>query len=372
MITFGTHAALSAWLTAPAHDRRRYLRPVGLLGGETARAAVAAGAALDLAGGPSAFLALEIVERGAEGPRRALVPAALADATEELQPALHRLTQPRPPLPHLDRGWPIIMGVINVTPDSFSDAGDFADPGAAIAHGLALLEAGAAILDVGGESTRPGAGALGASEELRRVLPVISALAPAARQVGAIVSIDTRNALTMQEATAAGAALINDISALRHDSSSLAVARDSGVPVVLMHMQGTPETMQQAPRYEDAAYDVFDWLDARIAACGAAGIPRERVLADVGIGFGKTVEHNYRLLALTSLLHGLGVPLLLGASRKSFIGETWRSVPAKARIPGSLAAGLEAVRQGAQILRVHDVAETAQALAVLDAVFRQA
>jgi dihydropteroate synthase len=258
------------------------------------------------------------------------------------------------------------MGIVNVTPDSFSDGGDLATPAAAIARGRSMLAEGADLLDIGGESTRPGSDPVAPEEELRRVLPVVEGLAAA----GACVSIDTRNAATMRRAIAAGARLVNDVSALAHDPGALDVVAESGVPVVLMHAQGDPRTMQRDPAYAFAPLDVFDYLEARIAVCLARGIGRERIVVDPGIGFGKTLAHNLEILNRLALLHGLGCPILLGASRKSFIGRLSRGEPPKARGPGSLAAALAGIERGAAIVRVHDVAETAQALAVARAIGR--
>lgn len=260
---------------------------------------------------------------------------------------------------------PRLMGVINVTPDSFSDGGRFFDSPSAIAHGRALLAAGADILDIGGESTRPGAQAVTADEELARVIPVVTALAAG----GAVVSVDTRHATVMRAAIAAGAAIVNDITALAGDCEALSLVAESGVSVVLMHMQGEPAGMQQAPRYDCAPREVRDYLAARLAACRSAGIAADRLCIDPGIGFGKTVAHNLEILADLGSLVALGVAVLVGVSRKSFIGHLSAGVPANRRLPGSLAAGLAAVSQGVHILRVHDVAETAQALAIWRAIF---
>jgi len=251
-----------------------------------------------------------------------------------------------------------------VTPDSFSDGGRHLDANAAIAHGTALLEAGAGIVDVGGESTRPGADAVPAEEELRRVLPVVRALAKA----GGAVSIDTRRAAVMTAAVGEGARVINDVTALSGDDQSLAAAAKSGAGVVLMHMQGEPATMQDNPTYDDAALDVYDYLEARIAACERAGVARERIVVDPGIGFGKTKRHNAEILAQIALYHALGCGVLLGVSRKGFVAGASGGEPPDKRLPGSLAAALGAVGQGVQLLRVHDVAETRQALAVRDAI----
>jgi dihydropteroate synthase len=256
------------------------------------------------------------------------------------------------------------MGIINVTPDSFSDGGEFFDPAVAIAHGHKLLEDGAGILDIGGESTRPGSLPLPAEEEQRRVLPVIAALAPDASAQGALISIDTRNASTMARALAAGASMINDISALTHDPASASVVRDQGAAVILMHMQGTPETMQQAPAYDDVVEEVYQWLKTRAEVAIESGIGRDKILIDPGIGFGKTVQHNLLLLRTLRRFKDLGFPLVLGVSRKGFIGQLSRQEPAMDRLAGSLAAGLFGYLQGANILRVHDVRDTAQALRV--------
>lgn len=248
------------------------------------------------------------------------------------------------------------MAILNVTPDSFSDGGRLGSAAEAIDSGLRMAEAGAAIVDVGGESTRPGAAEVPLGEELRRVLPVVEGLA----RRGVPVSIDTRKARVMAEALAAGATMVNDVSALTHDPESLAVAAASSATVVLMHMQGTPETMQQAPSYADVVAEVRAFLDARVAACVAAGIPEARLVRDPGIGFGKTLDHN---LALLRNLPALGSPLLLGASRKALIGRL-TGADVHSRLPGSLALALHAARMGCAFVRVHDVAETAQALQV--------
>lgn len=298
------------------------------------------------------------------GPAVPLDPAA---PPEELAGRAELLGAPRGSFAGVPMDRPCIMGVLNVTPDSFSDGGDRLDAVRAIDDGLAMAEAGAAFLDVGGESTRPGAESVSLGEELRRVLPVVEALAKA----GCRVSIDTRRAEVMRQAVAAGACLVNDVTALTGDPDSLAAVAELQVPVVLMHMQGEPQTMQRNPTYADVALDIFDFLDGRVAACLEAGLDRSAVAVDPGIGFGKTLQHNLLLLDRLALFHGLGCPLLLGVSRKSFIGRIDASPAAKVaknRLPGSLAAALAGVHRGAQILRVHDVPETLQALAVFEAV----
>ncbi|MFZ1414602.1 MAG: dihydropteroate synthase [Defluviicoccus sp.] len=259
---------------------------------------------------------------------------------------------------------PLIMGVVNVTPDSFSDGGDHFDHEAAIAHGRRLIAEGAAIIDIGGESTRPNAEPVPVEEELRRVIPVIQALAGA----GALVSIDSRHADVMAAAIGAGARIINDVTALTGDRRALPLAVETGVSVILMHMQGEPRTMQRDPRYDDAAAEVFSWLDARVAACRAAGLPEERIAIDPGIGFGKSVDHNVDILSRLSLYRDQRCALVVGVSRKSMIARLSRDEPPKMRLPGSLAAGLAAIDDGADILRVHDVAETVQAVAVWRAI----
>ena len=257
-----------------------------------------------------------------------------------------------------------IMGVLNCTPDSFSDGGRFVsghlDTDAALDHALTMQRQGADIIDVGGESTRPGAEPVAGKQELARVIPVIQALA--ARDIP--ISIDTTKAEVMRQAIRAGATLVNDVSALTFDAQALETIADLGVPVVLMHALGDPKTMQDNPVYEDVQLDVFDYLEARLEACVRAGIARDKIIVDPGIGFGKTLEHNLDLIRGLSLLHGLGVPILFGASRKRFIGTLTGVETSGERVSGSVGAALAAVAQGAQIVRVHDVAATRQALEV--------
>jgi dihydropteroate synthase len=348
---------------------RVYFRPLGLIGGDAAQAAVEGGWALPLWAGESAFTGCEVWQRRDDGFARAILPAAQLSAWIEQQADPLRqdaarlrdrlLAQPSWP-DGLPRRRPLLMGVVNITPDSFSDGGEFLEPAAAIAHGLRLRDEGADIVDVGGESTRPGAAAVSADEEIRRVVPVIQALARA----GVLVSIDTRKAAVMRAAIGAGARMINDISALRHDPEALATAGASGLPVVLMHSRGEPATMQVRPTYEKAPLDVFDHLAARVQAWTDAGYDRARLIIDPGIGFGKTVEHNLEMLSQLGLYLGLGLPTLLGVSRKSFIGRLAGGAPPAERLPGSLAAALRGAAAGVAILRVHDVAATQQALAV--------
>jgi dihydropteroate synthase len=258
--------------------------------------------------------------------------------------------------------------VINVTPDSFSDGGVLGDSAAAIAHGLALAAAGADILDIGGESTRPGAEPVPLQRELDRVMPVIEGLKIAGCALP--VSIDTRKAAVAEAALAAGAVLFNDVSALIHDRRSIEIARRAPA-VCLMHAQGDPRTMQDNPRYGNVLLDVYDFLELRVAAAEAAGIPRARIIVDPGIGFGKTIDHNLALLRRMSLFHGLGCAILLGVSRKRFIGTLSGVAEARQRAHGSIAAGLAGLAQGVQILRVHDVDETRQAVQVWQAIASQ-
>lgn len=255
------------------------------------------------------------------------------------------------------------MGVLNVTPDSFSDGGEHADPEAAIAAGLAMVAAGASIIDVGGESTRPGAKPLAPAIERDRVIPVISGLA----REGVTVSADTRNATTMAAALDAGARIINDVSGLTYDLAAASLLAHSTALVVLMHMRGTPETMQARAHYKDVALEVTRELEERLTQATEAGILRERIALDPGIGFAKTTPQNVELLSRLPLLLNLGCPLVVGVSRKRFIGElTGVSVP-RQRVAGSLAAALFAARRGASVLRVHDVPETVAALQVWQA-----
>jgi dihydropteroate synthase len=343
------------------------LRPEGLLVGPAARQALAAGVAQPLAGTALAFMALEIVAPAG----RVVLPldgargwAAEAGLGADLEAGLARLSAPRPPFAGLSLDRPRLMGVVNVTPDSFSDGGRYIDPGRAVDHGLALQAAGADILDIGGESTRPGAAPVPIEEELRRILPVLRGL----KAGGAVVSVDTRRAAVMRAALEAGADMVNDITALAGEPGSLATVAAGPAAVVLMHMQGEPRSMQANPVYADAPLDIRDYFVGRLEACAAAGIAQSRIAVDPGIGFGKTDAHNIQLLQSLGLFHELGVALLLGVSRKSFIGRLSRGEEAGQRLAGSLAAGLAGLDRGAQILRVHDVTEARQALAIWQAI----
>ncbi|MEA2142296.1 MAG: dihydropteroate synthase [Solirubrobacteraceae bacterium] len=260
---------------------------------------------------------------------------------------------------------PVVMGVVNVTPDSFSDGGEWLDPAAAIAHGHALVAQGAAILDIGGESTRPGAEPVSEAEELRRVVPVLEGLADA----GARLSIDTSKAAVAAAAIDAGATLVNDVTALRGDPRMAALIAQRGCDVCLMHMLGEPRTMQRNPRYDDVVTDVRSFLEQRLEHAVAQGIARERVWLDPGIGFGKTIDHNLELLARLDEIVALGRPVVVGTSRKSFLGTITGREPGE-RVAGTIATNVLALARGASVFRVHDVAEARDALLVAAATLR--
>ncbi|MDG2002554.1 MAG: dihydropteroate synthase [Novosphingobium sp.] len=256
---------------------------------------------------------------------------------------------------------PQVVGILNVTPDSFSDGGDFLDdPEVASAHSSAMLEAGAAMIDVGGESTRPGAAAVWEGDELKRVIPATERLAA----MGAAISIDTRRPAVMEAALQAGAHIINDVSALRYDPRSLELAAQASVPVVLMHAPGKGDDLHADGDYGDVVLDVFDWLKDRRDAALAAGVARENIILDPGIGFGKSVADNLALLNALAMFHALGQPLMVGASRKRMIGALSNEAPAYQRLGGSFALAVKAMDAGAQLHRVHDVPETVQAVHV--------
>lgn len=264
----------------------------------------------------------------------------------------------------LDLSRPRVMGILNITPDSFSDGGDFISPELAISHAEQMLQDGADIIDIGGESTRPGAKVVSEQEELDRVIPVIEAIK---QRWSVIVSIDTSKPVVMREAVVAGAGMINDVMALQAPGA-MAAAQGLAVPVCLMHMQGQPRTMQQDPVYNDVVADILDFFEQRVAACVAGGIPRERLLLDPGFGFGKTLEHNLRLLQRLDGFNQTGLPLLVGISRKSMLGAILDNAPVAERLYASLAAAVLALERGAAIIRVHDVKPTVDALKVVNAV----
>ena len=327
---------------------REYFRPLVQVGpGRPAGAA-------RLAGGWGWFTQIEVLARG-QLPRT----IQLRDAEAEV---LDALCTPRADIAGMSVDVPRIMGILNITPDSFSDGGLHAAAPDAVRAGVAMRDAGVDIIDIGGESTRPGAATVGIEEEIGRTRPVIQGLREAG--VALPLSIDTRKAAVAEAAIAAGAALVNDVSGLTFDPALAPLAARSEVPVCVMHAQGDPATMQDNPRYDDVLLDVYDFLERQIVLLVQAGIPRSRIIADPGIGFGKTLEHNLTLLARLSLFHGLGVPVLLGASRKRFIGTIGNAPEADSRMPGSLGVALAALSHGIQVLRVHDVPETIQAVAL--------
>jgi dihydropteroate synthase len=350
---------------------RIYLRPTAFidapfdLGGRVLR----------LAGGMLWFSAVEFIQvqegrrASAElipvedlNPRLAALPQ---DQQEQARQILARLTAPRAPLKLGERivrlDQPQIMAILNLTPDSFSDGGKYTgDPAEAAAAGSRMSEAGAAIIDVGGESTRPRAATVWEGDEIERTAPVVERLA----RSGTAVSIDTRKAAVAEAALARGAGLVNDVSGFSFDARLRDVVAGAGCPVVLMHHQGDPATMQDDPRYADVLIEVYDWLAERVALAEEAGIARERILIDPGIGFGKIIRHNLALLNGLSLFHGLGCGIVLGASRKRLIGALDNEAPVERRLGGSVALAMIGAQQGVQILRVHDVAETVQAIKI--------
>ncbi len=320
-----------------------------------------------LAGGLNWFASVELI--GVDRHKRVSAELAPVEGIEnrfddDMAAQWKALTSPRPALQLGERtvrlDQPQAMGIVNATPDSFSDGGQFADAAAAAEAGHDMARQGAAIIDVGGESTRPGAKLVWEGDEIERILPVIRQLAAG----GAAVSADTRKSEVMTAALEAGARMINDVSALTYDDRSAGVIAAAGVPVVLMHHQGAPETMQDDPRYDDVLVEIYLWLEERIGAAEAAGIGREKILVDPGFGFGKNVSHNLELMNGLALFHSLGVPLVVGASRKRTIGALSGEAPTERRLGGSLAFALKAAEQGAQIVRVHDVFETVQALRI--------
>jgi dihydropteroate synthase len=320
-----------------------------------------------LAGGLNWFAAVELIR--IEGHKRASTELLPVDGIEssfddDMAAQWSALTSPRAPLQLGERtirlDQPQVMGILNVTPDSFSDGGQHADPAEAANAGADMAAHGAAIVDVGGESTRPGAKLVWEGDEIDRVVPVIRKIAAG----GTAVSVDTRKADVMTAALEAGARMINDVSALNYVERSAGTAAAAGVPVVLMHHRGAPETMQDDPRYDDVLVEVYLWLEGRIAAAEEAGVARDNILIDPGFGFGKNVGHHLELMNGLALLHSLGCPLVVGASRKRTIGALSGEAPVDKRLAGSVAFALKAAEQGAQIVRVHDVFETVQGLRI--------
>jgi dihydropteroate synthase len=346
-------------------DARVYLRPTGFVDSPYDTP----GHAVKLAGGLCWFTQIHLIARiGARRVLSAISKAADMPGLIVQYPMLaapwQALLRPRPPLTlgktklRLDR--PHLMGVLNITPDSFSDGGAYMDAAAAVAQASEMIRAGAALIDVGAESTRPGAKPITAAEEQARLEPVLVPLCA----LGTPVSLDTRQGDVMRYGLQQGVALINDVSALQHDAKALALVAESGCPVVLMHMQGEPGSMLNDPRYDDVLLDVYDMLGSRIEACVTAGILRENIVIDPGIGFGKDLRHNLDLINGLSLFHGLGAPLLLGVSRKRMIGALSKAEAPEDRLAGSLALAQAGLSQGVQMLRVHDVAASQQFLKV--------
>ncbi|EBA09887.1 dihydropteroate synthase [Sagittula stellata] len=312
---------------------------------------------LPVAGGPGWFHLAVKYERGQRPETVSL---------EEVQQDWRdRISAPRAPVSGVAMDRCRIMGILNVTPDSFSDGGQFQSSAAALNHARALVEAGADIIDVGGESTRPGALAVPREAEIARVEPVIRAIAT---EIAAPVSIDTRKSVVAEAAVDAGARLVNDISGFVYDPMLARFCAERNLPVCVMHMMGEPETMQDDPTFEDVLLDVYDFLERQILKLEDIGIPRKNIVVDPGIGFGKLMHHNLALLGNVSLYHGLGCAILVGASRKGFVGKLTGAEKATDRMPGSVACALAVAAQGVQIVRVHDVAETAQALTMLRAI----
>ncbi len=327
-----------------------YYRPIPMT--DPARPA----GALSLAGGWCWFTQAERMERG--------VPSRIVDQDVVPADVLDRLTTARAPIAGLTLDRPRIMGILNVTPDSFSDGGLFDTRETAVAHARAMQAAGADIIDIGGESTRPGAAEVPVDEEIARTAPVVAAI-----RAGTAVplSIDTRKSAVAAAAIKAGVDLVNDVSAFRFDPTLATITANAGLSVCLMHAQGDPRTMQDHPHYMNVVLDVYDFIEERIECAERAGIPRDRIVVDPGIGFGKTLQHNVTILRHLSLYHGFGCAILLGASRKRFIGTLSGTDAARDRVAGSIAVALHGVTQGVHMLRVHDTVETRQAVSLQQA-----
>jgi dihydropteroate synthase len=346
-----------------------YLRPTGFIESPQQHD----GASARLAGAMLWFTQVEVIDRTGAAPTReliglrgweAFVAALPADKQARCNLLYGRMTSPCAALQmgqrtiRLDQ--PQVMGIINMTPDSFSDGGNNADVEAAASAAIAMSSAGAAIIDIGGESTRPGAALVWEGDETKRVEPLVQRLASS----GTAVSIDTRKAAVMDAAVAAGAGMINDVSALLFDERAVEVAKAAGVPVILMHAPSQSSDPHKGGDYDDVVTDVFDWLEARVDAVEAAGIPRAKILVDPGIGFGKSLSENLAIINNLAIYHAIGCPILFGASRKRMIGALSNEASAEARLGGSVFLAMKAVEQGAHILRVHDVPETVQAVQV--------
>ena len=353
---------MPAELSARDLQARIYLRPVHFADSPQQHD----GASARLAGTMLWFGAVELIVRDGTHMSRSMIPVSACDTLPE--PARHiyaKLTADRAPLQmgsrtiRLDQ--PQVMGILNITPDSFSDGGKYAeDVTLASAAGVAMSSAGAAIIDIGGESTRPGASTVWEGDEIKRVQPVIERMAAA----GVAISIDTRKAAVMQAALAHGATMINDVSALLYDDRALPVALACQAPIVLMHAPGQSNDPHKGGDYAHVVFDVYDWLESRVNAVVAAGVDRSRIIIDPGIGFGKSLADNLAIINNLALFHGIGCPILFGASRKRMVGALSKEASVEERLGGSLFLAMKAVEQGAQIVRVHDVAETVQAIHV--------
>lgn len=342
-------------------NRRTWVQPVGI-------SPYAAGDAVlaPLAGGLRGFSHLDVINdidgklTIARTPVSSLIEEAAkggADAEARAVDILARITSPRADFAGLDMASPQIMGILNATPDSFSDGGDHSVAEHALAAADQMIHDGATILDIGGESTRPGADPVGFDEECARILPIITPLSAA----GHVVSADTRHTNVMAAALDAGAGIINDVGGLR-DEGAMDLVAERRAPSIIMHMQGEPGTMQDDPQYQYAPTDIYDWLEDRIRVAQSAGMDLADLAIDPGFGFGKTPQHNMMIMANISLFHGLGVPIVLGVSRKSTIAHYSRGEAAKDRVAGSVALAALGLQQGVQVFRVHDVSDTAQAI----------
>lgn len=323
----------------------KYYRPI--LQTDVAKPA----SAKSLAGGWCWFNHVEVMQRN--------TPSALVAADQVPDDVLANLCTPREPVAGLEFDAPRLMGILNVTPDSFSDGGDHYAPNDAVKHGLEMIYDGADIIDIGGESTRPGATEVEIDEEIRRTAPVIAGLREA---TDTPISIDTRKAPVARAASDAGANVVNDVAGFRFDAGLAPFCATQGLPVCVMHAQGTPDIMQKDPRYEDVVFDVYDFLQERVKALTELGIPQSRIIIDPGIGFGKTLDHNLALLRNLAIFHSIGCAVLLGASRKRFIGTIGGSEEARHRAPGSIAVTLAGIGQGVQLHRIHDVSATSEAV----------
>ena len=360
-------------MAAKINTDKIYVQPLGLVRGPIHCDRVFK----NLTGGDIYFAAVRIISRTKQGLEEEIVSIVDLDnflkeksttVAEKIKTILNNIESPRGAL-MLNNGsvigWkkPVIQGVLNVTPDSFSDGGQYSDIELARPHAHEMISAGADIIDIGGETTKPGAQSVSIKSEKDRVLPVIKNLAT----LNFPLSIDSRNAEVMNDAIQNGAHIINDVSALGHDLKSIGVVKKEDVPIILMHAQGPPEIMQNNPQYSHILLDIYDYLESRIKMCIDAGIDKNKIIADPGVGFGKTVDHNLEILNGLSIFHGLGVPLLVGTSRKSFIGKITGEKVAENRVSGSIAAMLLSLEQGVQIVRVHDVEQATQAISVWNA-----